>query len=210
MQISPYNTIIVFDINGVLFTTSYWKLFKLLIRDKNTLRLIAYFLHPKVIIDIIRLYSKGSINEEYYAHLVTAYPSLAPCKSLLLAAVEAQKPIGPMIQLVYTLKRAGYELHILSNIGKLFFVQLERLHPELFTQFSKIMIAGPEHNYLSKPNPKMYALYSKECNSDGKQTIFIDDKKKNVLAAQLHGMTGILYKNPQQFKKELQKIIPLF
>ena len=207
-QITPQTTIIVFDINGVLFTTDYWQLFTLLIRDKNSFRLLVHVLHPYVVRDIIRLYWKGSTNEEYYAHLVSTYSSLAPCKSLLLAAAQAQKPIPSMIELVEQLRTLGYQLHILSNIGMIFFSHLQALHPTFFAHFRAFKIANLDENYLSKPHKLMYERYQKECNPEHKQVIFIDDKKRNVYAAQQEGMIGVLFNNPQQCRKALLALIP--
>ncbi len=206
-QITPQSTIIVFDINGVLFTTDYWKLAKLLVRDKNSLRLLIHIFHPYVIRDIIRLYWKGSINEEYYTQLVS-YPSLAPCRSLMIAAAQAQKPIPAMIELVQHLRNLGYTLHILSNMGMIFFSHLQALHPAFFAQFQALKIANPGENYLSKPHKLMYQRYLQECNPEHKQIIFVDDKKRNVYAAEQEGMIGVLCKNAQQCKKALLTIIP--
>lgn len=202
----PDNTVVVFDIHGVLLKTDYRKILALL-RTRQTFILLKYLCNPRVLWAMIKLSSRNAIAEEYLVYCTSRYKQLADCKDLLLAIANAQKPIDQTCALVYSLKQQGYSLHILSNIGLLMYHHLYQRFPHLFDQFDKIKIANPTENYLSKPNPRMYELYLKECNPEGKQVIFIDDKQKNIRAAQNAGMLGLRFKTGHDLHQKMQQLI---
>lgn len=202
----PENSIIVFDIHGVLVKTDYIKALRLL-RSRQTFTILKYLCNPKVLWELVCLARKGAIAEEYFVYFTSRYEQLAGCKELLLAVANAQRPIQPMFDLVHELKSRGYTLHILSNIGELMYFQLYPRFSNLFDQFDKVKIANPGENYISKPNPQMYELYFKQCNPDNKRVIFIDDKPKNLRAAHKAGMVCVHFSCTRTFIRKLSKII---
>ncbi len=201
--ITPQNTIITFDLHGVLFQTNYPKIFKIFLRSPHKYRIMLHMLNPKLLFDILRLRLKEAVAEEYVVYLINKYPYLMRYKSLIIKIGNAQKPITETIDIIKQLKSQGYTLHILSNIGEYFFADLKRDFPDIFALFDDIKITTAAENYIGKPYPQIFKYYLKEYNGNNKQIIFIDDKQKNVTAATSLGMIGIRYTSPQQLYSEL-------
>ena len=84
------------------------------------------------------------------------------------------------------------------------------LHAELakqhgwFSYFKKLFLSF-ELGYR-KPGRAAYEAVLKELNVKPEDTVFIDDKDVNVKGAEKLGMKGILYKNPEQLRVDLEKI----
>ncbi len=54
-----------------------------------------------------------------------------------------------------------------------------------------------------KPDRKIYEITLKKLGVKPEEVVFVDDKEENVKAAQDIGINTILFKNSEQFKKEL-------
>ena len=111
-----------------------------------------------------------------------------------------------MIALVKQLKADGYELGIISNIGERIFQDLEPQHADLFTLFDTIIVASPESNYASKPNPKIYERFLELNNHQAKQMILIDDKQKNLCGALPFSIIGIRFRSYEACKAKLKQL----
>ena len=59
---------------------------------------------------------------------------------------------------------------------------------------------------IIKPDPKIYKLTLKKLQLEPKETVFIDDKIENVIAANKLGMKGLLFKNALKLQKDLIKL----
>lgn len=57
---------------------------------------------------------------------------------------------------------------------------------------------------LAKPDPKFFNHALKDLNLKAEECLLIDDKKKNIKAAQELGMKGIVFQNTEQLKQELK------
>lgn len=202
----PDNTIIVFDIHGVLFSTDYRKVLHLLWTPQTCL-IFLHLCNPTALWAMIKLWYKGAVDEEYLVYFTSRYQRLRGCKELLFAVANAQRPIQPMVDLVHDLKKQGYTLHILSNIGELMFDELTQRFPALFDQFDAYKVANQAEAYLAKPNIRMYQTYLQQHNPDNKQIIFIDDKVKNIKAAQQAGMTSLRFTTAQALAQQLGQLI---
>ncbi|HRS23105.1 MAG TPA: HAD-IA family hydrolase, partial [Candidatus Woesebacteria bacterium] len=60
---------------------------------------------------------------------------------------------------------------------------------------------------IRKPNPEIYLLTIKKLNVKPEETIFIDDTKHFIDIANSLGMKGIVYLNPDQLQKDLEKLL---
>lgn len=128
--------------------------------------------------------------------------------------VNTQEVDPAMMALIIMLKKAGYPLHIASNIGTPIYIklkqQLKDSHANIFAYFDKddqgmegktvdLTISTAE-----KPNPIYYTQYldSYDPNRE-KLTIFVDDKLVNIIPAIEQGFLGIHFKNAEQLKHDL-------
>jgi len=136
-------------------------------------------------------------------------------EQLIVALTNSQQPIAGMKEITDALHEAGYEQHVASNIGKTPFHLLIDLDqsPHLAPMFihiniKKSLVVSKENgNFIKKPDPLFFSMYLEKNNLDPHKQpiIFIDDNSKNIASAQGVGIDAILFKNPKQLHKELQK-----
>jgi FMN phosphatase YigB (HAD superfamily) len=203
---SPQNTIITFDIHGVLFNPDHRKIVRLAWRNKSAFLIGFYFFNPKFAYQVLSLKLKGAVPEEYFMRLTHAYPSLEKYKKLAIDISNAQIPQGEIVRMVQKLKNLGYTLHLFSNIGDTIAKDLSASYPEIFALFDQLHVPGAHNNYTGKRQPGGFALYQATCNPEKKQVILIDDNKQNMARAAQVGITGIYFKNTGQLLTELQRL----
>lgn len=204
-QYTPQNTIITFDIHGVLCKTDYPRAFSLLFKSKRLTRLLSYIWYPHILKTIIRLWRNHAVSGHYVQQLTTLRPELAHYIPLMNRIANAQKTNSGVCALVNQMKQQGFELHILSNIDAAIFDELKAMYPFLFAHFDKVQSTQSTDEY-GKPHAWIFTRYLTTHVPTNKQVIFIDNKKKNVVAARKLGIMGIHYKNPRQLKRVLKKL----
>ncbi len=209
--ITPTNSVIVFDLHGVVFAPHYRKILRLCLQHPyHTWLLVIHSFHPYILRDIYRLWRKDTTPEGYVMHMAHHYPKLTACLPFLTAVANAQLPITPTVELIQHLKKQGYTLHVLSNIGQHFFNDLAQDNRELFSYFDVIKVATLHEDYVGKPNVHMFYSYLDQHKLHGKKIVFIDNKRHNIAAAQSVGMIGILYKNTPKLHQELEELLLVF
>jgi len=203
---TPHNTIITFDIHGVLFKPDRKKIAQLAWNNKRAFTIGFYFLNPKFAYTVLALKLKRAVPEEYFMRLTRNYPSLEHYKKLAIDISNAQNPHHDTIKIAQELKNLGYTLHLFSNIGCTIVNDLSCSYPEIFTLFDKVQVPSSENNYTGKRQPGAFALYQTTCNPENKQIILIDDNKKNIARAAHVNMAGIYFKNAQQLRTNLEQL----
>ncbi len=92
--------------------------------------------------------------------------------------------------LLKRIKEAGYNVYILSNYPK----RLSDMHwtKFKFNDYSDgTVISGYEQ--LCKPEPGIYEVLFNRYGIDPSESVFIDDRRDNVEAAESFGVTGIVF-----------------
>lgn len=141
-------------------------------------------------------YDGGFLScEEYFREIVARGGSAPLSEATLAAMVEADCRMWthinePMVDWVLAVKRAGYKLGILSNLGDAL-VRHMLAHFEWLAAFDHLTWSS-EHR-LYKPQPEIYLLTLKALGVEPCEAIFIDDKAENIAAAKACGMEGILF-----------------
>lgn len=202
---TPDNTIITFDIHGVLCSTDYPRVLSLLFKSKHITRILSYIRYPTIIKTVIQLWRNHAVAGHYVQQLTHVRPELAQYVPLMKRIANAQKPNTAVLNLVEKMSQHGFELHILSNIDATIFDELKNIHTTMFTHFDKVQSTQSADKY-GKPNTWVFTRYLNTHVPSDKQVIFIDNKKKNIVAAQKLGIIGIHYKNPRQLKRALKKL----
>ena len=112
-------------------------------------------------------------------------------------------PIHETVEIFRQLKeQQKYELYALTNwSAELFPIALERY--EFLHWFDGRVVSGEEK--MRKPFSDFYQLIMKRFKLVPAETLFIDDNKRNVIAAQELGMHTIHFLSPTQLEEELQK-----
>ncbi len=109
--------------------------------------------------------------------------------------------IDGTVELLQTLKAAGYTVALLSNISTEKYAVLRRTY-RFFDDFDSQLISADVK--LLKPDPRIYALLLEQIKQAAEDCIFIDDSAVNVAGANRVGMTAIQFQSPHQLKIELQ------
>lgn len=120
------------------------------------------------------------------------------------AVKKAEKPNHELLDYIKDILRPDYKIAILSNVNK---GGLEkRLSSDaLKGRFDAVIVSG-EVGYI-KPEPEIYHMTAEKLGVGMEECIFVDDREPYIVAAQKLGMKTILYKNFEQMKTELEKML---
>lgn len=210
-NLNPDNSIIVFDLNGVVLdlnkTEFYSKLLKLI-----TFRRTYRFLTSGVLFDI---YTKWRANckcgEEYYKLISQKYPQLNLTMKNLIELDSCQNLNFQVVEIIKNLKEKGYKVWVFTNMGIDCYNSIYQKYPEVFKLFDGVQACTEKDNYVCKPNKNAFDLFLKRINSvyqDQRKIIFIDDRKKNIEASnQYNQILGIQFGNAENLKLDLKRII---
>jgi 2-haloacid dehalogenase len=108
------------------------------------------------------------------------------------------------VAILKKLKESGkYKVYALTNwSAETFPVALERF--EFLSWFDGIVVSGTEK--MRKPAPEFYQLLLTRYHVKADEALFIDDNKRNVLAAEQIGIKSIHYQSAEQLTKELSAL----
>ena len=107
------------------------------------------------------------------------------------------------VEIAYKLKKAGWELYLLSNFSaETFPLMLKRY--DFLQLFDDIIISG-EHKVI-KPDPAIYHLTLKRIDRKAQECLFIDDSLLNIEIAGKLGFQTIHFQSPEQLEVDLQNM----
>jgi 2-haloacid dehalogenase len=109
-------------------------------------------------------------------------------------------PIWPTVEVLRSLKDAGYPLYALSNWPADKF-DLVRPKYEFFSWFDDIVISGKVR--IAKPDRRIFELLLQRIGRPPGECLFIDDSPKNIAAAQQLGFQTIHFHSAEQLKQDL-------
>ena len=135
---------------------------------------VDYDLGVSSLDDVVRELSAYRGVEEDYA------------RELILLAISRQETIAPTAALITDLKRAGYRLFVLSNMSREFIDYLRK--QEVYANFEGDVVSCEVG--VVKPMPQIYDMLLEKFSLNAAETIFIDDRRENVEAAEAKGITA--------------------
>lgn len=101
---------------------------------------------------------------------------------------------------VMDLKKIGYKLYLLTNITEDSYNYINSI-VNINDSFDGGIYSYQEH--LIKPNPEIYNLIIDKFNLNKRESIFFDDKKKNVIAANNVGIKSVIFNSIDDIKNNL-------
>ena len=172
---------IIFDIGGVMFDDSTRNISNILNEDASELCKKVY---GKSFIDCVL----G--NQEVSDYIET-------CKDNLHISYPLMKDNYNYIS---KLKDEGYNLYILANITRESYEYVKSL-----IDIDKLFKGGiySYQEKLLKPDKRIYELIINKYNLDEKETMFFDDKQKNVKAACEFSIKGVLFRTIEDIENNL-------
>lgn len=205
--LTPDNTIILFDIHGVILQPDYPKMIRTTLQAQHKGALLWYLLHPRVLWQGVLILFHHPVVEHCIIKVVNCNPHLKKYLNLGIAISNAQKPVVGMLDIIRQLHNAGYTLHILSNIGERTFAGLQEQFANIFMYFSVIEVAKSANNYQGKPDPRVFAQYLAQHNQHNKHVLFIDDKLQNLIVAENMGMIPLYFRSARTLRATLDKLL---
>ena len=99
------------------------------------------------------------------------------------------------------IKNENYKVVALTNwSSETFPVALERY--EFLHWFDGIVVSGTEK--CKKPEDEIYNILLDRYNLSPEESLFIDDNKRNILAAEKLGIKGLHFSSPEQLSVDLE------
>lgn len=102
----------------------------------------------------------------------------------------------------------NYNLILMSNNNEMTVRILKENSESLLGLFSKLYFSCELK--MRKPDLRFFNHVLEDSGLKAEESIFIDDKQKNIDAAERCGIHGIIFVNNEQLKKELKKIKIIF
>lgn len=191
---------VVFDLGGVLF-----------MRDPRKFEpeFIEYFsyIHLPQMPRFWEDYDRGVVSFDEVAASVADYnnSSLELAKSNILRSIVTQEVVAPTAELIAKLHDAGLKLYVLSNMSREF-IDFLRKQP-VYTLFDGEVVSCDEG--VVKPESEIYNLLTERYNLEPSKTLFIDDRKVNVEAAEALGWRGYHFTSSKAKEccEELSKLV---
>ena len=183
---------IIFDCFGVL-TTEGWLPFK-----------AKYFSHDEELsrqaTDLNKQANAGLIS---FDELVKAVAKLANIPVAEAAkAIDVNVANEPLLEYIADLK-SNYKVGMLSNAAANWLDKL--FTPNQVRLFDAISLSY-EAGFL-KPHPVAYKAIAEKLNVKLNECVFVDDQERHCVGAREAGMQAICYKDLEQMKAELEKIL---
>lgn len=202
-QVNKNHRAIVFDFGGVLIDWNprylYRKLFD------GDLQAMEYFLAKVGFAEWNLQQDKG----RPFGEAVTSLSMQFPEYEQLIKAYDQrwEESIGgaiqPTVNILQSLKQAGYPLYGLSNWSAEKF-QLVRRRYEFFDWFEAILVSGEVK--LIKPDPRIYVLFLNKIGRAADECLYIDDSAANIATAAQLGFATIQYESSEQLEAALRQM----
>lgn len=183
---------LVFDIGGIIIDDGYQNLAKVLGISNMQAKNLAKICYGKE-------FKKCVLGEceqnELIQNLINKYPEYEKELKFVLSTENLSKIIPYFednINKIYRLKGQGYRIYFLSNLTKFTYDYITKSKTVL-NDFCGGVYSFEEH--LAKPDKKIYLRLLEKFNLVPSETIFFDDKEKNVISAQSVGINAVVFKS---------------
>jgi len=183
---------IIFDIGGVIFDDSDLNLSKLLGKDLEEIKKIAKIAYG----DNFKKCLLGEMQvEEHISDLVNRKVENYEIMKYILSYENLNYAFPMMkdtIEVIKQLKKENYRIYLLSNITEASYKYICNTI-NVNELFDGGLFSYQEH--MVKPNKDFYEKLIYKYNLNKEETIFFDDKERNVIAAKEVGIKAIQFKN---------------
>ena len=144
-------------------------------------------------------FEEGRISEEEYAGRFFADGRSVDIRLLRSCVRDAYRWLEGMEELAAELKRAGFEMHALSNYPVWYRLIDESLNLSRFLEWTFVScLTG-----VRKPAMEAFRGAADTLGVEPQQCLFIDDRRVNTDAARAVGMDAILYRDAPALRREL-------
>lgn len=197
--------ILAFDLHGVVIRLSRTCMFKKWWHFERKWRFVfAVCCHPTLICKGLWLATHHGTDEELYALFDRYTLDYAP---LIVELTCCHEPIAESVALLERLKKNGYPLHVLSNIGPRRLARLAADLPSVMSLFDAVHTTTVQSGTIvKKPQERFFATYLARHAPAASRVIFIDNSRTHLRAAEALGITCVRFKNAKRLAADLQKL----
>lgn len=190
---------IIFDWGGVLIDEPFKEVMSFCIKSLN----VEKSSFETVFFNYFPNFQKGEISEEKLWKNI--------CKDLGInrdvsgsiwkkAVISSFKDKKEVFELTKNLRKNGYKLGFLSNTE---IPAMEYFFENGYDKFFDATVFSCAEK-MTKPDKEIYKLILKRLDVKSEEAIFIDDKSVFIECAKNIGMDGIVFRDVEQLKKELE------
>ena len=193
---------VVFDLGGVLIDWDPRYLYRKVFADEKEM---DGFLATVVTPEWHGEQDRGRTTGEATARLLAEHPRYETEIEAFYGRWEEMfgGPIEGGVRVLRDVRERGLPLYALTNWpAELFPPARERW--DFLDWFDDIVVSGEER--AVKPGREIYDVLVKRTGLDPATTVFVDDRRVNIRAAQDLGFIGIEFRNPAQLRKELVRL----
>ncbi len=191
---------IVFDLGGVVFARDPRKF------EREFIEFFSYITLPEMP-HFWEEYDRGVSTYESVINDLAEYNNCDRefAEHNLRRSIVTQEEIPATKSLIAELKDAKYKLYVLSNMA-LDFIEFLRTK-EVYKYFDGEVVSC--HEKVVKPDAKIYKILVDRYDLNPEETLFIDDRKSNIEAAQNEGICGYHFNahNPESSCDELRRML---
>ena len=192
---------IVFDLAGVVFARNE-------ARCPQELMDYFYFINSgEQLPDFWCDYDRGTRSFDNVAQCLAQFrgSDIQTARHMMATAITYQDQVAPTAELIAELKGESYRLFVLSNMSKEYIDFLRKM--PVYQYFDGEVISCEVG--LNKSEREIYSLLLDRFSLDPLQTMFIDDRKENVVAAAELGIVPFHFdrKNPEQSCNQIRELL---
>ena len=186
---------IVLDVGGIIFDDSKKNIEKLLGKNCDIIYKLAYGKSFKEC-----LLGNKKVNE--HIESLSNYKEFEDLKYILSKKnlSKSYPLITTNFEYIKTLKKQGYKLYLLTNITEDSYNYINDLI-NINSIFDGGIYSYQEH--IIKPDKRIYNLLIDKYNLKKAETIFFDDKEKNVISAINQGISSYVFKSIEDIKNNI-------
>ncbi len=194
---------IIFDIGNVLVTFDWEDLAREIGFTDDDIQILV----ERVIGDRWDEFDRGVMPEdEALKYIQEVLPGLEDKFATLWYRIDEAIAVYPYVDgWMKDLKEEGYNIYLLSNFPKSLF---EKESEEKLT-FLKFVDGKVISSFvkLIKPDREIYEYLLNQYNLKADECVFLDDRAKNIIAAEAIGIHGIQFKNYEDARVRLEPLL---
>lgn len=186
---------IVLDVGGIIFDDSKKNIEKLLGKNCDIIYKLAYGKSFKEC-----LLGNKKVNE--HIESLSNYKEFENLKYILSKEnlYKSYPLITTNFEYIKTLKKQGYKLYLLTNITEDSYNYINDLI-NINSIFDGGIYSYQEH--IIKPDKRIYNLLINKYSLKKSETIFFDDKEKNITSAINQGISSYVFKSVDDIKNNI-------
>ena len=170
---------------------------------ENILGIPVNEIYPKINGKELRDLFLGKITENlFWKKVIKRNGWKITAKDLKIAIRKNFSEVEGTREIIEKLKNLGYKLGLLSVHAKEWIDHLEKLYD--FHKLFDSKVYSFEIK-IGKPDERAYLAILKKLKAKPQECLFIDDHERNIVVAEKLKINSILFKNPNQLKKDLLK-----